>query len=57
MQTIIVTMEVNVPDNATKQDITDWVDVNFGERNSMKRDNPCINDYEVEHVEWKPCQP
>lgn len=53
MQTIKVTIEVEVPDEATEKDISDWVDVQYGECNSMKKDNPCNASYEVQHAEWK----
>lgn len=42
MTTIKVTIEIDVPDNATKEDISEWVDVQYGECNSMRQDNPCI---------------
>lgn len=41
MKTIIVTLEIDVPDEATDKDITDFVDVEYGQCNSMKMDNPC----------------
>ncbi len=53
MQTIKITIEVDVPDNATEEDISAWVDVQYGEWNSMKSDNPCINDYEIQDVTWE----
>lgn len=53
MAHIKVELEVEVPDSATSQDITDWVDVHFGECNSMKPDNPCKNDYEVIVCQWQ----
>lgn len=53
MKTIIVKVEVEVPDAATDKDITDWVDVQYGEWNSMKSNNPCIDNYEVQHVKWE----
>lgn len=54
MKTIIITIELEVPDIATEQDITDFVDVEYGECNGMKLNNPCINNYEVIHHSWKP---
>ncbi|WP_199781600.1 hypothetical protein [Cronobacter sakazakii] len=52
MKTIRVTIEVDVPDAATEKDINDWVDVQYGEFNGMNSDNPCIDNYEVQDVEW-----
>ena len=53
MQTIIVTVEINVPDTATEQDIKDFVDVEYGYCNSMKNDNPCGRGAaEVISAEW-----
>lgn len=54
MKVIIITIEVEVPDIATEKDITDFVDVEYGECNGMKLNNPCINKYEVIHHSWKP---
>ncbi|EMR2275891.1 hypothetical protein WJD43_002091 [Klebsiella pneumoniae] len=42
MKTIIVTLEIDVPDNATDKDISDWVDVEYGQCGSCKLDNPCV---------------
>lgn len=53
MAYIKVTLEIEVPDSATSQDITEWVDVQYGECNSMKSDNPCKDDYEVIVRGWK----
>lgn len=53
MAYIKVTLEIEVPDSATSQDITEWVDVQYGECNSMKPDNPCKDDYEVIVRRWK----
>jgi len=50
---IKVTVEVELPSTVTDKDINEWVDVEFGECNSMKPDNPCINSYEVLDVEWR----
>jgi hypothetical protein len=44
MRTITVTVEIDVPDSATAQDITDFVDVEYGQCNGMKMDNPCRGD-------------
>ncbi|EKR4920308.1 TPA: hypothetical protein ACQ8UR_003906 [Escherichia coli] len=54
MKTIIVKLEVEVPDEATEKDITDFVDVEYGECGSMKLDNPCQGGAtEVVWHEWK----
>lgn len=50
---IKVTVEVEVPSTATDKDISDWVDVEFGECNGMKSDNPCMNNYEVNRASWE----
>jgi len=42
VKTIIVTLEIDVPDNATDKDISDWVDVEYGQCGSRKLDNPCM---------------
>lgn len=52
-KTITVIMEIDVPISATDEDIKQWVDVEYGECNSMKPDNPCIDNYEVIHAGWK----
>lgn len=54
MKTIIVTVELEVPDAATDKDITDFLDVEYGHVNGMKLDNPCRGDAsEIIHAEWK----
>lgn len=54
MKTIIVTVEVDVPDNATDKDIIITVDVEFGQCGGMKMDNVCRgNSTEVIHAAWK----
>lgn len=54
MKTIIVTLELEVPDNATDKDVTDFVDVELGQCGGMKLDNPCRGDAcEIIHAEWK----
>ena len=52
-KTITVTLEIDVPIKATDEDIEQWIDVEYGECNSMKSDNPCIDDYEVFHAAWR----
>lgn len=53
-KTIIVTVEIDVPDQATNNDISDWVDVEFGQCGSQKLDNPCRGDMtEVTGHSWK----
>ncbi|MCR0998674.1 hypothetical protein [Serratia rubidaea] len=53
MQTIKVMIEIEVPAAATKEDIDQWVDVEYGECNSMKPDNPCATGYSVLNAEWE----
>lgn len=54
MKNIIVTVELEVQDNATDKDITDFVDVEFGQCGGMRLDNPYRGDaYEIIHAEWK----
>lgn len=52
MQLIKVTLEIEIPDEATHKDISDFVDVQYGECNGMKHDNPCVNSYEIVHHSW-----
>ena len=50
---IIVTVEIEVPDQATDKDISDWVDVEYGQCGSQKLDNPCRGDVtEVINHSW-----
>lgn len=54
MKTVVITLEIDVPDHATDKDIHDWVDVEFGQCNGMKLDNPCRGDAtEVVSHTWK----
>jgi len=54
VKTIRVTVEIEVPDHATVKDITDYVDVEYGQVNGMKLDNPCRGDaVEVIEAKWK----
>lgn len=53
MKTIVVTLEIDVPEHATDEDITDWVDVEYGECYEMKWDNPCVYDYYVVNRGWR----
>ena len=54
MKTIIVTVEIEIPDHATDQDITDFVDVEYGHCGGMKLDNPCRGDNaEIFSAKWK----
>lgn len=41
MKVVTVTVEIEVPDTATNQDIREYVDVEYGQCNGMKADNPC----------------
>lgn len=51
---IIVTVEIEIPDQAADKDISDWVDVEYGQRGSRKLDNPCRGDVtEVINYSWK----
>lgn len=52
MKTITITVTVDVPDEATDQDIQDFVDVDYGECNSMSMDNPCRNSADVVGATW-----
>lgn len=52
-QTIIVTLEIEVPAEATQKDINDYVDVELAGVNSMKLDNPCDGNAEVVSHQWK----
>lgn len=54
MKTIIVTLEIDVPDSATDKDISDWVDVEYGQCGGQKLDNPCRGDATeiIDHT-WK----
>lgn len=54
MKTITVTVEIEVPDNATDNDITDFVDVEYGECGKMALDNPCRTDgTEILDARWE----
>lgn len=53
MAVVKVTVEIEVPDSATEQDITDYVDVEYGECNSMHPHNPCIRGSEVLSASWE----
>ncbi|EKQ1969790.1 hypothetical protein P6115_003011 [Salmonella enterica] len=44
MKTIIVTVEIEVPDETTQADITDFVDVEYGLCGGIKPTNPCCGD-------------
>ena len=53
MKTVLITLEMEVPDEATDQDITDYIDVEFCWINSMKIDNPCKDKAEVTAMLWE----
>ncbi|MDC9624098.1 hypothetical protein PSI22_21340, partial [Xenorhabdus sp. XENO-7] len=53
MKIIRVTLDIEVPDDATDKDIHDFVDVAYGECNSMKKDNPVVKNYDVTDHEWE----
>jgi hypothetical protein len=50
---ITVTLSVEVPDNATEQDITEWVNVELSSFGEMKQGNPCIDNAEVVANQWE----
>ena len=50
---IIVKLEIDVPESATDQDISDWIDVELCGWNSMKQDNPCLGEAEVTDSNWE----
>lgn len=53
MRTIIVAVEIDVPDEATEKDISDFVDVEYGQCGSMKMNNPCRGDaVDVIDAKW-----
>lgn len=53
-KTIKVLVTIDVPIGATDKDISDFVDVEYGQRNGMKLDNPCRGDaVEVISAEWE----
>ncbi len=52
-KTIIITIDIDVPDHATDSDISDWVDVEYGQCGGQKLDNPCRGDAtEVINHSW-----
>ncbi|WP_176110247.1 hypothetical protein [Izhakiella australiensis] len=54
MKTIVITLEIDVPEYATDKDISDWVDVEYGQCNGMKLDNPCRGGAtEIVNHTWK----
>lgn len=53
MKTITITVTVDVPDEATDQDIQDFVDVEYGECNSMSMSNPCQKSADVVDATWR----
>lgn len=54
MKVIEITVVLYVPDCATDTDIKDFVDVEYGECNCMKMDNPCRGDAtEVIEAKWE----
>lgn len=51
---IEIRLFVTVPEDATKEQITEWVDVNFAGMNSISKDNPLKNHHpEVDDREWR----
>lgn len=53
MKTVIVTLEVDVPDEATADDISDFIDVEYAQCGSRRTDNPCIDVSEVVFHSWR----
>lgn len=54
MKTIIVTVEIEVPDEATQADLTDFVDVEYGLCGGIKSTTPCRGDaVEVLSHSWE----
>ena len=53
MRSVRLTIDIEVPSEATGDDIEDYVDVNFCGWNSMKMDNPCIDGSEVIDMHWE----
>lgn len=54
MKFITIVVEAEVPEHASSDEISQWVDVEFGECNSMAVDNPIIDNYEILSAKWKP---
>lgn len=50
---IEVTLVIEIPDDVDDEDIRDFVDVTFGECNSMRKENPLPNSYEVIEHYWR----
>jgi len=53
VKTITVTVTVDIPDEATDKDIQDFVDVEYGECNSMSMSNPCRKSADVVDATWR----
>ena len=53
MKTVKVYLEMDVPEEATDKDVMDYIDVEFARVNSMKTDNPCIDEAEVVDRDWE----
>ncbi|GKV88166.1 hypothetical protein [Pectobacterium carotovorum] len=51
-KTIVISVELEVPAGATQEDIQDFIDVEYGECNGMKPDNPCKR-YEILEYNWQ----
>ena len=55
-KTIQITVTALVPEFASEEQISDWVDTKFGECTGectqLKQDNPCISGYEIDQADW-----
>ncbi|WP_323128982.1 hypothetical protein [Klebsiella pneumoniae] len=52
-----MTVEIDVPDHASRKDIADFVDVEYGQVGGMKLDNPCRGDAtEIVSATWEPAE-
>lgn len=57
MKTILVTVEIDVPDHTSRKDIADFVDVEYGQVGGMRLDNPCRGDAtEIVSATWEPAE-
>ncbi|HGY4723308.1 TPA: hypothetical protein ACNV1G_004557 [Citrobacter amalonaticus] len=53
MKTVVVTLEIDVPDEATSKDISEYIDVEYAQCGSRRTDNPCIDKSELVYHTWK----
>ncbi|WP_445769022.1 hypothetical protein [Rheinheimera sp.] len=56
LKTIKISVLVQVPANATDEQVSDFVDAKFGECTGsctqLTPDNPCLSEYEIEQADW-----